>query len=65
MKELLLLEFLLSTPPDTVAPPVADEGEPETEEGVQKMRRMGTAMMIIMEMIRMKIAMRMNDYEKE
>ena len=53
-----------TTTPDTVTPPVTDEGEAEAEEGgVQKMRRMGTARIIMMERISMKIATKMNNYE--
>jgi hypothetical protein len=61
VKELLLLEFLplcLLTP---LLPQLLMKVNRKPKR-VQKMRRMGTVI-IIMEMIRLKIAMKMNDYE--
>ena len=62
VKELLLLEFLLLRLLTPLLPQLLIKVNRKPKR-VQKMRRMGTAMIIMEEMIRMKIAMRMNDYE--
>jgi hypothetical protein len=61
-KELLLLEFLPQRLLTPLLPQLLMKVKRKPKR-LQKMRRMGTAMIIVTERIRMKIAMKMNEYE--